>query len=236
MTIRGILFDKDGTLLDYHATWMPLNWQAARAAANGDETLAKDLMISGGYNPATERVRSGSPLAAGNNAEIATHWRPLLGPDAPSAEQLTETVNVIFEGGSATSARQAADLSGVLGGLAARGLKLGVATSDSERGAHESLSPFDVIELFDFIAGYDSGHGVKPGPGMVEGFMRATGLQAAEVMVVGDNHHDMEMGRAAGAGMVVGVLTGTSARTDLAPYADHVLDDISGIERLLAPV
>ena len=26
--IQGILFDKDGTLLDYHATWMPLNRQA----------------------------------------------------------------------------------------------------------------------------------------------------------------------------------------------------------------
>ncbi len=232
MTIRGILFDKDGTLLDYHATWMPLNWEVARAVAKGDEDLAERLMISGGFDPETGRVRSGSTMAAGNNAEIAAHWHPMLGPHAPSLERLTETVNEIFEGGSAASARQATDLPQVLGDLASRGLKLGVATSDSERSAHESLSPFNVIQLFDFIAGYDSGHGVKPGPGMVQGFMHATGLPAQEIMVVGDNHHDMEMGRAAGAGMVVGVLTGTSERADLAPYADHVVDDISCIDAL----
>ncbi len=233
MAIRGILFDKDGTLLDYHATWMPLNWQVARAVAKGDEDLAERLMVSGGFDPETGRVRSGSTMAAGNNAEIAAHWQPLLGPEAPSVEHLTETVNEIFEGGSAASAKQAADLAQVLGRLASHGLKLGVATSDSERGARESLSPFNVVGLFDFIAGYDSGYGVKPGPGMVEGFMKTTGLDAQEIMVVGDNHHDMEMGRAAGAGMVVGVLTGTSDHADLAPYADHVIDDISGVDALL---
>lgn len=233
MTIRGILFDKDGTLLDYHATWMPLNWQAARTAANGNETLAERLMILGGCNPATGRIRSGSPLAAGNNAEIAARWRPLLGPDGPPVEQLIGTVAAVFEDGSAASATQAADLSRVLGGRAARGLRLGVATSDSERGARESLSPFDVIGLFDFVAGYNSGHGVEPGPGMVRGFMAATRLRASEIMVVGDNHHDMEMGRAAGAGMVLGVLNGASDHADLAPHADHVVHDISDVERLL---
>ena len=61
MTIRGILFDKDGTLLDYHATWMPLNWQAARTAANGNETLAERLMISGGCNPAVRWLPATMP-------------------------------------------------------------------------------------------------------------------------------------------------------------------------------
>ena len=78
-----------------------------------------------------------------------------------------------------------------------------------------------------------SGHGVKPGPGMVHGFLAATGLAAGEIMVVGDNHHDMEMGRSAGAGTVVGVLTGTSEHDDLQPHADHVIDDVTQIESLL---
>jgi phosphoglycolate phosphatase len=41
------------------------------------------------------------------------------------------------------------------------------------------------------------------------------------------------MGRAAAAGLVVGVLTGTSGRADLAALADHVLDSILEIESLL---
>ncbi|MGD2172342.1 MAG: HAD family hydrolase, partial [Gammaproteobacteria bacterium] len=37
------------------------------------------------------------------------------------------------------------------------------------------------------------------------------------------------MGRNAGAGLCVGVLTGTSTRADLEPIADLVLEDIGGL-------
>jgi phosphoglycolate phosphatase len=108
-----------------------------------------------------------------------------------------------------------------------------VATSDSLRGARASLGGFGVLDRIDFLAGYDSGHGVKPDPGMVEGFCAATGLAAARVAVVGDNLHDLQMGRAAGAGLVVGVLTGNSACGELEALADHVLGSIAEIEALL---
>jgi phosphoglycolate phosphatase len=108
-----------------------------------------------------------------------------------------------------------------------------VATSDSLQGARASLSGFGVLERLDFLAGYDSGHGVKPDPGMVEGFCGATGLVAAQVAVIGDNPDDLEMGRAAGAGLVVGVLTGTGASSELEALADHVLGSIAEIETLL---
>jgi phosphoglycolate phosphatase len=51
--------------------------------------------------------------------------------------------------------------------------------------------------------------------------------------MVGDNTHDLEMGRAAGAGLVVGVLTGSSKTPDLAPLADLVLPDITGLLDLI---
>ena len=46
--------------------------------------------------------------------------------------------------------------------LKRRGLALGIATSDSRKGAMATLAPFGVLEQFDFIAGYDSGFGAKP--------------------------------------------------------------------------
>ena len=58
-------------------------------------------------------------------------------------------------------------------------------------------------------------------------------LAAAEVAMVGDNRHDMEMGRTAGCGACVGVLTGTSAAADLAPLATVVLDSIAALEAWL---
>ena len=38
--IRAILFDKDGTLLDYAASWTPVNAAAVRLAARGEGDLA----------------------------------------------------------------------------------------------------------------------------------------------------------------------------------------------------
>ena len=231
MAIKGILFDKDGTLLDYVATWMPLNHKAALAAAGGDQGLADRLLAAGGYDAATDRVRSGSPLAAGTNREIAVCWAALL--PGCDLDDLARLVERIFTEGGRHSATPVAELAPLLARLRARDLCLGVATSDSEAGAHATLAHFGVIELLDFLAGYDSGYAPKPSPNLVDGFCRATGLEAAEVSVVGDNLHDLEMGRAAGAGLVVGVLTGTSERGDLAPFADRVLESIVELEALL---
>jgi phosphoglycolate phosphatase len=86
-----------------------------------------------------------------------------------------------------------------------------------------------VLQQFEFLAGYDSGHGVKPEAGMVLAFCEAMGFDVGSVVVVGDNRHDIEMGRNAGAGLCVGVLTGTSTRPDLEDIADVVFDDINAL-------
>ena len=64
---------------------------------------------------------------------------------------------------------------------------------------------------------------------MVLEFCAQMALKVEAVVVVGDNRHDIEMGRNANAGLCVGVLTGTSTRSDLESIADIVLDDISGL-------
>ena len=48
----------------------------------------------------------------------------------------------------------------------------------------------------------------------------------SEIVVIGDNPHDLEMARSAGAGAALGVLTGNSRRDELAPLADAVLDSV----------
>ncbi|NIA68911.1 HAD family hydrolase [Pelagibius litoralis] len=233
MTIQGILFDKDGTLLDYHATWMPLNRRAALAAAGGDVVLAERLLVASGYDPVSDTCVADSVLVAGSNDDLGICWAEVVGGDAA---ELTDRLSRIFEAGSAETAVAVEGLGETLEALAAGGLTLGVATNDSEEGALNSLAPFGVLDRFDFIAGYDSGHGAKPGPGMVQGFCKAMGIAPAAVAVVGDSRHDMEMGRRAGAGLLVGVLTGSGGHDDLAPHSHHVLDSIAGLEALLGDV
>ncbi len=229
--IRGVLFDKDGTLLDYAATWMSANRAAALAAAGGDRELGARLLVIGGYDPDRDRVGANTALAAGNATEIAAIWLPHVNGWEP--RDLADLLDRIFEEESRAQAAPVTELAPLFARLKGRGLKLGVATNDSQRGIEATLGPFAVLDLLDFAAGYDSGHGFKPDPGMVHGFCVRTGLEPAEVAVVGDNWHDLEMGQRAGAGLVVGVLTGTGDRAGLATLADHVLDGIQDLEALL---
>lgn len=232
--IAGIVFDKDGTLLDYAATWGPVNRLAAERAAGGPGPLADRLLEAGGWEAATGRFRHGSLLAAGHAGEVAAHWHGLLAGRGPyrDAAALTRAIDAAFLEGGLAHAAPVTDLAALFGRLRGRGLQLGIATSDSEAAARATAEKFDLIDHLAFIAGYDSGHGVKPGPGMVRGFCAATGLPPAAVLVVGDNTHDLDMGRSAGAGRVVGVLTGTGTPDSLAA-ADHIADSIADLEALL---
>lgn len=229
--IRGVLLDKDGTILDFEATWKPINHRVALAAAGGQRDLAHRLMRLGGHDPDSDHLLPGSPLVSGTAEDVARAWLPEL-PQA-RLDTLTRLIDRIFTEEGARSMVSVGHLPTTLGALHRRGLRLGLATSDNAASARLALDRFEVAPLFDFVCGWDSGHGGKPGPGMVQAFCQATGLQPGQVAVVGDSVHDLEMGRAAGAGLRVGVLTGPGNHEHLAEHADHVLDDIGQLEALL---
>ncbi|MDF2579342.1 MAG: haloacid dehalogenase [Microbacterium sp.] len=80
----------------------------------------------------------------------------------------------------------------------------------------------------------DVGRG-RPAPDLVlAAVMRARASSVASVVVVGDTTSDVATGRAAGAGLVVGVLSGAHDRDALsAAGADAVIDDVSALPALL---
>lgn len=229
--IRGVLFDKDGTLVDFQRTWGPINRRAALMAAGGDVALAERLMTVGGMDPDTLTTRGDSLLAASSTTEIAQAWAAAGSP--LGAEALAVELDRLFVA-SASDAIPVDGLAVLFDALAARGLLIGIASSDSEAAIRRTVEHLGVAARVSFVAGYDSGHGRKPGPGMVQGFCAATGLPARCVAVVGDNLHDLHMGRAAGAGLVVAVGTGTGARAVLEAEADLWLESIAGLQALFA--
>jgi phosphoglycolate phosphatase len=226
MKYRGIVFDKDGTLLDFNRTWLPIYLYAAQEFADGDTALAESLLTQHGFDRGKNRFIGGSLLAAGNNQQIANAWAAQI--DKPDqVETISRQLHQIFHDQGAIQATPVKQLADTLRQLKQSGRKLGVATADSHQGIINTLQAFDVLHEFDFLAGYDSGHGVKPEAGMVLAFCEQMALAVESVVVVGDNRHDIEMGRNANAGLCVGVLTGTSTRSDLESIADVVIDDIS---------
>ena len=112
------------------------------------------------------------------------------------------------------------------------GLKLGVATNDSEAPALAHLGGANVVGLFDFIAGFDSGYGAKPAAGQLKAFCAQTGCDPARVAMVGDSTHDLMAGAAAGM-RCIAVLTGIARRETLAPDAEVGVPDSGHIPEWL---
>jgi phosphoglycolate phosphatase len=222
------LFDKDGTLLDYWKTWIPINREVALFASSGDGALSHALLREGGHDPDTDHVASGSVLAVGSHDEIAATFAARLGSRTPP--NLAKNIERIFREGGAKHSVLIDGAREAVADLRRRGYRLGVATNDSAGGLQASLGVHRLLDKFDFLAGCDSGFGVKPEPGMALAFCQATGLHPSAVAVVGDAVHDLEMGRRAGVGLKIGVLNGTAACEDLAPHADAIVRTVAELE------
>ncbi|MEM7743887.1 MAG: HAD family hydrolase [Pseudomonadota bacterium] len=230
--IRGLLFDKDGTLFDFVASWAGVIDETL-VQLSEDAALRAEMALATGYDMGARRFEPGSPAVAGALDEVARIWAGFLpGWSVGEVSRVANDVAVAAVGAGAL-VPAVPDLAGYLHGLRAEGYVLGIATHDSEEAARAHLAGFDALEAFAFIAGYDSGHGLKPGPGMLLAFSRVAGLAPAEVAMIGDSVHDLGVAPAAGAALAVGVLTGPADHADLAPHADHVLASIGELPELL---
>jgi phosphoglycolate phosphatase len=231
MAIRGILFDKDGTLIDFPSTWTPVLQALALEFAKGDRARADDLMETAGYDPETGRFTPGSIWAAGNTPDLVTAWLP----DAVDSERadVARWVDDYCERIAPDTAVPVTDLVQFFGALRQSGLALGVATNDVTRSAISTMERFGVADLLIAILGYDAVARPKPAADMVVAFCAEAAIEPGEVAVVGDNLHDLVMARAAGAALAIGVLTGNGTREDLGAYADHIIDSIEDLPRLL---
>ncbi|PRD41638.1 HAD family hydrolase [Phyllobacterium phragmitis] len=230
--IRAILFDKDGTLVDFNRTWFGISKELARRSAGGDEAKARALLEEGGYDWEAKRFRANSVIAAGTVEDVVDLWHP----DASEADRaaLIREYNDYCVSEGARAAVAIDGLQGALEALRREGYLLGIATNDSEAGARATAEALGLTNLFHTFIGYDTALRPKPHPDPVHHFARATGLEAWNIAMVGDNPHDMETARAADAGYAIGVLSGNSSREVLEPLADAVLPSVADLPAFLA--
>ena len=223
MDLKGILFDKDGTLFDFDATWGLWCRQVLADLAGEDAALADRLARSIGYVPETAQFLPGSPVLADTPDIIAARLLGhLTGWTAPT---LVAHLNTLA---AAAPQVPVVPLAPLLSGLRARGLALGLATNDAEAPARAHLAGAGVLGLFDRVIGSDSGFGGKPAPGPLLAFASQIGLAPAQVAMVGDSAHDLVAARAAGM-VAVAVTARAHDPAGLRALADAVLPDIAAL-------
>ncbi len=227
MPIRAILFDKDGTLVDFQRTWGPATHEVLTTLCDGDSALFERLAAVSLYDAAQRKLLPGSPVVIETTYGYGKLWAQALG--VPLTEQFVARIDGMYFDTTLRHLTPMGDVKELLGRLAARGLRLGLMTNDADANTRAQLRHLGLDGLLAFIAAYDSGHGHKPNPDPVLAFAAFAEVAPSDIAVVGDTEHDLAAARAAGA-VAVGVLSGPVPRERLAPHADVLLPSIAELE------
>ncbi len=228
--IDTIIFDKDGTLIDFHAMWG--GW-ARQIGDRLDDVIRRpvslDVYATIGFDPTTGRVAPGGLLATGTMAGIEETVARVLRrwcPSIAAARRATAAAWLVPD--PAGLAVPLGDLPSLFRRLRADGRRLAVITNDDRAPTDATLRALGIRESVEAMVCGDDGFAVKPAPDAVIAVCHAFRTEPSRVAVVGDTPADVAMAREAGAGLVVGVRSGIGTDDDLAT-ADVVVDSVDGL-------
>jgi phosphoglycolate phosphatase len=234
-----IIFDKDGTLTDFKKTWLPIL-----------EKRIDIILEQTTFNHTERAIRERIHKTFGIKGDRIDPYGPF--PYTPPLEDEIIFATVLYELGvpwekgkmiARTSLVQAEEeidrvkitqlyhgVKDVLVNLKRCGILLTLATADLTDIANDTLKKIGIYDLFDYVIGTDMVEKNKPNPEMISKILDALGVKKGSSVMVGDTITDMEMGRRANIGLVVGVTEGgIASQLDLQNDADVVLSSVREI-------
>lgn len=239
-----VIFDKDGTLIDFTALWAYYTVNAVEALMASIEQQAQvsfdasvlraDLFAMLGYDPATHYFNPQSPVVTAPLPIIYTLVAGVLyrhGWGWLDAELQVERafVPIMHQPIHREMIQSTVPLLPLFQALREANIQIAVVTSDDRAPTLATLEWLELLEHTAFIACADDGYAYKPAPDGILAACEATGVRAERAVMVGDSTTDMLAGQRAGVGLCVAVLTGTMDRATLAPLADIVLQSVGEI-------
>ncbi len=193
-----VVFDWDGTLFD-----------SAGVIAECIQQAARDMAL-----PVPDRRTASHVIGLGLNDSLR-HALPSLLPER-YPDFLARYRGYFIEREDSLSLFPG--VAGLLEELRARGHRLAIATGKPRRGLQRALAASGLGPLFEASRCGDETHS-KPHPAMLLELMAESGLQARQLVMVGDTSHDLGMAKSAGVDAVA------------VTYGAHPLDAL----RALAP-
>ena len=201
--MQGIIFDKDGTLLDFEAFWLPVT-EGALDALIKQFGLPEDAALRAArrLGIAEGRAKKDGILCAGTYSAIAAEVLSVFSEYGKqiAKEEMEGAVLRAFEENMCRGEVVPAvpDLAELLQALRSEGNRLFVATTDAPFGTAACLKALG-IDLYVYLF-YTDGGGcpVKPDPRIVEDIVQKYGICRSRLAVVGDTRTDLDFAERGG--------------------------------------
>lgn len=224
-----LIFDKDGTLVDYRVVDLEL----ARARRTSVENIAGKEAAElwqkvVGAKTATGEIDYHGPLGTLPTREellVAATAFYILGHSWEEARMLAQEAYADADK-SMKPPYGAVLLPGIrqtLEDLNAYGLKLAIASTDAHDRVVKSFKVLGIDHLFDVLVGPEEVAKGKPAPDMIFYVSEKTSCAVEEAVMIGDSVSDMKMGKSANVKACIGVLTGVARRDELEKFADMII-------------
>ena len=236
--VKAIIFDKDGTLLDFDAYW-----------AVGSEKVMEDFLTRIGRNDIScdeilpiLGIHNGvcdinSVFCQNTFWEISEIIYEFLIKKGCSNLTRLQTYEFILEAYDRISdlgviKPTCNDLRALLEKLKKQGIRLAVVTTDTAESTQKCLSALGIHDLFDKIYTDDGNAPNKPDPYAAFDFCRTFGLDKENVIMVGDTMTDIKFARNAGI-KVISIAKNSENKKILAPHADAVIQNPSFLSQII---
>ncbi|CAJ0574271.1 unnamed protein product, partial [Mesorhabditis spiculigera] len=234
-SVKLVIFDKDGTLVDFHRMWLPYAHATVRLleTATG-RGVGPAVYKTLGVDPHKQRVSMGSlaeKTLLGIRKDVAMTL--VEEHDIPHDEAHRIVEHAVPEQ-SPGETWPVCDLQILMEELRQMGVKSAVCTADSRAATVNQLKLLRIEHYMDHVVcGNDVGIIPKPSPHCAVQICKKLNVELKDTIMVGDTIADLKMGRVAGLRASVGVLTGVGNRETLAQYTDYFIEDVSELPGLI---
>ena len=229
-----IVFDKDGTLIDFNEIWgewyrgmLGLLQEITPQLSGLDDLLNPAL----GYNPQTRRILPDSPLAVASTRELEVLTAGALYRAGLNWTEANEAVKLADERDDRRWRRPElikpiGDVKGTLTNLRNAGVQLAVATSDNRQPTIDTLAALELTDLIATMICGDDPIPHKPDPAGYHQICRELSVAADRSIMVGDTLNDLRFGQNSGVAATLGITTGAGHPEILTSNATWVATSI----------
>jgi phosphoglycolate phosphatase len=229
---QAIIFDKDGTLIDFDFMWGSWTLQLAERLQMITNLDAREaLCFVYGYDPVRKKILRDGKLTCTpmwRLRQMMIEVAQSLGLTEDHAQCVVE--EAWFVPDPIALAKPFTDIHKLFSNIRKHSIKIAIATSDDRYPTEAMLGASGVADLVNTMVCADDGIQAKPAPDMVTTICERMEVDLYKTLVIGDTVADMQMARAAGAGYVIGVLSGVGSLGNLTPLADMLIDTVDSLQ------